>query len=246
MQQTISGTQNVYGKNGDIIFNGEWDSKKLCEVITAGNPSYWKGRRTLDLGANTAGLSLELARMGAEITASEPDPYKNSKTHTIEILKEIIKQEELNLDFSDKDLFNAHLLGSHDTVLCLGLIYHFRDPQYVLDYLSELDHKELIISTQLYPGSGLCMYNRKDPNVIGRANFWDNHTDSLSGWHPTRELFKAMLVSAGYTDIQSLTGDDISFLNKPKNLTNSAYFKAIKNKQESVDPIEARKIFYPR
>lgn len=71
-------TQTIYENNGDTLFNGEWDSKKLNEAITAGNPNYWKGRTVLDLGANTGGLSLELARMGAKVTAAEPDPYKNN------------------------------------------------------------------------------------------------------------------------------------------------------------------------
>lgn len=245
-EKKMPATQTIYEKNGDTLFHGEWDSKKLSEAITAGNPNYWKGRTVLDLGANTGGLSLELARMGAKVTAAEPDPYKNNKSLTIELLKNIITLEELNLTFSDEHLFNAHLLGAHDTVLCLGLIYHFRDPQYVLDYLSELDHKELIVSTQTHPGPGLIMYNRKDPSVIKKPNFWDNHTDSLSGWHPTRELFKAMLISAGYSQIQPLTDENTNFPKKPEGLTNSSYFKAVKHRRRPVDPIEARKVFYPR
>jgi hypothetical protein len=239
-------TQTVYDINADIRFHGEWDSKKLYETVTAGNPSYWKGRSVLDLGANTSGLSIELARMGAIVTAAEPDPYKNNKAFAVKILKEIIQQEGLNLTLCDEPLFNAHLLGAHDTILCLGLIYHFRDPQFVLDYLSELDHKELIISTQTHPGEGLFMYNRKDPEIIKIPNFWDKHNDSISGWHPTRNLFEAMLVSAGYTNIQPLTDTKYNFPKKPEGLTNSAYYRAIKDKQEPVDPIEARKVFYPR
>ena len=151
----ISATQTVYGRNGDLLFHGEWDSKKLCEAITAGNPDYWKGRSVLDMGANTGGLSRELARMGANVTAAQPDPYRNSKIRTVEMLKEII-------------------------------------------------------------------------------------------WYPTRDLFKAMLISAGYSDVQPLTDETFNFPKKPEGLTNSAYFKAIKLRKEPVDPIEARKVFYPR
>ncbi|MDH5719789.1 MAG: hypothetical protein OEZ13_04115 [Spirochaetia bacterium] len=243
-ENTLPACQTVYGKNGEILLKGEWDSKKLCNAVTMGNPNYWKGRTVLDLGSNTGGLSLELARMGAIVTAAEPDPYKNNKAHSIEILKKITQEENLNLVFSDEHLFNAHLLGKHDIILCLGLIYHFRDPQYVLDYLSGLDHNDLIVSVQTYPGDGLFMYNRKDISVINIPNFWEKHTDALSGWHPTRKLFIAMLQSAGYTNIQALTDDKINFPKKPEGLTNSAYYKAVK--QKSINANESRKIFYPR
>lgn len=38
----------------------------------------WEGKRVLDIGANTLGLSVEIARAGGIVTGAEPDPYNNT------------------------------------------------------------------------------------------------------------------------------------------------------------------------
>ena len=74
------GCQNIYSRDGEIIFNGGWDSRELYKAVTGDlSESYWLGRRVLDIGANTSGLSVEIARRGATVVAAEPDPYKNTR-----------------------------------------------------------------------------------------------------------------------------------------------------------------------
>jgi len=239
--------QTIYHSDNSVAFQGEWDSRSLYQAISSlDDDEYWNGRKVIDLGANTCGLSIEIARRGAIVTACEPDPYKNNKLLSRSVLDRVIADENLEVQLLDTPLFEIHSLENfeYDTILCLGLIYHFRDPQYVLDYISSMNHEELIISTQTHPGESLTLWNRKDPSVIKTKNFWDRHSDSISGWHPTRAMFLASLESAGYDDIRPLTNETFNFPKKPTGLTNSAYYKATHIR--SMDAVKSREEFYPR
>jgi SAM-dependent methyltransferase len=240
------GRQNIYAKNGDIVFEGGWDSRALFKAVNGEKSEYyWVGRTVLDIGANTSGLSIELARRGAAVTAIEPDPFKNTRFLALEVIKSLIASENLNLALRDEGLFDAHTLGRFDVVMCLGLVYHFRDQQFVLDYLSTLDCSEVIVSNQTHPGDELKMVNRMDPSVPVPTNFWSTYPDPLSGWHPTRPMFERMLRHAGFEDVVPLTDPSINYPAKPlPGVTNSAYYQA--KRMRSVDPVTSRYLYLPR
>ncbi len=239
------GCQTIYGSTGDILFHGGWCSQQLFKAVTGGNDSYWDGRRVLDIGANTSGLSVEIARRGADVLAIEPDPYQNTKALAREILEEVIKSESLTLELRELGLFDAADLGRFDTVLCLGLVYHFRDQQFVIDYLSTVDCGDLVISNQTHSADILAMFNRMDPAVLDRKGFWDNYKEALSGWHPSRPMFERMLEYGGFSNVTALTDPNIDFPQKPFPLvTNSAYYRATRVK--SIDPNASRLEYLPR
>lgn len=241
-----NGTQTIFGTSGEVLHNGGWNSREIFKAVTGGDESYWRGRRVLDIGANTSGLSVEIARRGAEVLAIEPDPYKNIKTpEVLEALATVISEESLNLEIASYGLFDAHKLGRFDTVMCLGLVYHFRDQQFVIDYLSTVDACDLIVSNQTHGTDKLAMYNRLEPEVGLPKSFWANYHDPLSGWHPTRPMFERMLQFGGFTDIIALTDESVDFPDKPfPGVTNSAYYRA--TKQREIDPIASRYQYLPR
>jgi predicted RNA methylase len=242
----IRGHQTIFGASGEVLHRGGWDSKNLYAAITGGDDSYWKGRRVLDIGANTSGLSIEIARHGAEVLAIEPDPYKNTKTITVrDVIRRIVSEEGIKLELADFGLFDAHSLGRFDTVLCLGLVYHFRDQQFVIDYLSTVNMIDLIVSNQTHPSSKLAMFNRLEPEVGLPVRVFSNYTEPLSGWHPTRSIFERMLEFGGFGDIVALTDPTVDFPNLPlKGVTNSAYYRATKKRE--IDPIKSRYQYLPR
>jgi len=223
----VKGQQRIYSLTGEIIHDGEWDPKKILSTLDKGNKEIWNGKRVLDIGANTAGLSIEIARQKAEVVAIEPDPKSKNLKSVKDIVEDLIKKEELDLNIYDAGLFDAHLFGEFDIVLCLGLIYHFRYPQYLLDYLSNIEMTHLYISTQTYPSEQLMLVNRCDTSIFAEGHY--SSKVILKGWHPTNPLFERMLLWAGFQDIELLTDKDMYFGRSVKGLTNSAYYKAKKN-----------------
>lgn len=232
--------QAVLDVDGNAVFHGEWDPRALADLLTRGNPAWWEGRRVLDIGANTGGLSLELARMGASVTLAEPDPYGTSITLTRDLVMQFADREGLDVRISDADLFSSNELGWHDTILCLGLLYHFRYPQLVLDYLSSLEPRWLFVSCQTHPSDELALYNRASPGLLRRNHLRPDLI--LAGWHPTRALLERMLESAGFTDVTDLGDRRYDFPEKPKGATNSAYYSA--RLRAPVNPETLKRAFY--
>lgn len=243
MSNAIFGGQSIYDKNGDTVVAGRWDPKVIFETLTP-SPDFWKGKRVLDNGANTLGLPLELARAGAEVVALEPDP-RNRMAEVHAIAKQMADAEGLKLEVHNAELFDAHKYGDFDEVLCLGILYHLRYPQFAIDYLSTLPTKTVVLATQTHPVQGdevLAMFNRMDKSVWPGTAATERML--LTGWHPSRDLLKLMMQVGGFVDIHSLTAENVDFPKKPaRGLTNTAYYRA--RIGTPVDPFKAYREFYP-
>lgn len=237
------GCQSVLDCHEKKVFEGEWNPSALYETLTCGDHEFWRGKRVLDIGANTCGLSVEIARRGSNVVALEPDPYKNTYAKSKDIVNSIVTAEGLNLKVYPKGLFNAHEFKGFDVVLCLGLLYHFRYPQLILDYLSTLEMEYLFLGTQVHSGESLALFNRRDPSIRFAPDFF-KPSIILTGWHPTRPLLERMLQWAGFAEVLSLTAVPYSFPNKQPGLTNSAYYRC--RRIGVVDPQIAMTEFYPR
>ncbi len=233
--------QTIYANN-EKIFVGEWDPKVLVEIVnTAGYD--WQDKRVLDIGANTGGFSLEIARLGASVVAAEPDPYGNNLSLSKHILADISRQENLDLTIVNNDFFSVHeLQGDFDVIVCFGLLYHFRYFMYSLDYLSSLKPRVLFLSTQTHPGSDLALFNRANPGILREGHLQEDTI--LTGWHPTRPLLEKMLHWAGFINISSLTDKEYNFPSKMHGATNSSYYMA--ELATSKDPKTMLTEFYPR
>jgi len=235
------GCQSLYDKLGNIVFKGVWDSKELLDTVAKAVPNGdWNGKNVLVMASNTSGFCLELARKGAHVIACEPDPFKNTRALVRELLENFVKEEKLSIDLLDLDFFSSHKLTEGESkidgdtiIICFGIIYHFRDIIYALEYLGSLPHSQLLISTQTHPSESYVLYNRIDPEIIKIPKFWDNHNDTISGWHFSRKMFEEYLKSVGYTDVTPLTPPSFDFPNKPKGHTNSAYYSAMHIRQNN-------------
>lgn len=224
MLQPLPACQSIYDKEGVKIFNGEWDPKVMFDVLTAGDPSFWSQKRVLEIGGNTGGLAIEIARRGAEVLLAEPDPYENNFSRGSDAFYRTISKENLAVEYRRIDLFESLSLNAEfDVIVCLGLIYHFKYPQLIIDHLSQMAPDYLFISTQTHPGTELAMYNRQHPGILPERLLDPN--GALTGWHPTRPLFEAMLRAGGFDEVASLT-ESLNFPNKLPGLTNSAYYRA--------------------
>lgn len=215
---------------------GLWQPELILKALCAGIPAHqWRGKKVLDIGACNGGLSIELARLGAEVHGVEPNPIARRQ---FEFAFSLIRQKEnLPIRFEDGSLFTIDREQRYDIVLFLGLVYHFRYPQLVLDYLSGFKADTFIISSQTHKSDSLVMLNRKEatPQFYGKQ--------PLAGYHPSRSLLKAMIEWAGFSNVRECltaqTGRD--FEDRVHQITNSAYFVA--EKGVSVD-YEAQKNVY--
>ena len=240
-EQPALASQSIYAKNGTRIYWGYWDPRAMFAFMSLDGES-WSGRRVLDVASNTSGLSIEIARRGASVIALEPDPYKNTIAKARDIVDSIIREESLDITLENAEVFDAHNYGEFDVIVCFGLIYHLRYPQYLLDYLSAIGTQTLFISTQTHQGDELVLYNRRGPSIVKAGQIPEHIV--LSGWHPTRQLFKKMLEWAGFTDVVSLTDQEYNFPKRQEGLTNSSYFRA--RQVERIDLEKVKREFYPR
>lgn len=206
--------------SSSVFTPGIWASWDIAKVLFHEFPeSWWDGKRVLDIGANCGGLTLELLRRGASVTAAEPyAPYRDR----IRWWQALLAIPDDRLKIVDYDLFHSHKLGSFDIVLCLGLVYHFRHPQLVLDYIGNLDSQHFAFSTQTYKSKQDVMINRSEitPQYLNGK--------PLAGWHPSRGLFLKMLACAGFEKARAIQHPSVShdWGDRAQTTTNSGYFAA--------------------
>jgi SAM-dependent methyltransferase len=233
------GCQSIFDNSGNCLFFGEWDPRALIQVICASGIDL-NGKVILDIGANTGGLSIELARLGAkQVILSEPGPPLG-KTH--HLVSRIIESEGLSVEVQSYDLYSClerYRSGDIDVVVLFGLIYHFRNPQDILDKLNIIA-PELLISNQTHPGNSEFMMNRVSKGVMKEGFMPDDLP--LSGWHPTKRCFELMLEIAGFRPTL-LTPRTIDFPRKLNGLTNSSYYYC--ERFMDIDP-KANSTYYPR
>lgn len=227
MISPIKTQQAVLRRSGEAVVPGVWSPTLQASFIRGADLI---GKRVLEMGSNTGGLSLELARRGARVHSAEPiiatDEARN-----------IAATEGLEIEWSKTDLFGSHSLGSFDTIVCFGLIYHFRHPQFVLDYLSSLGAPVLYLSSQTRAGSGLVLHNR--------AEFYPKFAakNRVRGYEPTHQMMQAMMRASGFGKIELLTDREYDAPNIPAGQTNSAYYRG--ELECRVDPDALARIFEP-
>lgn len=192
--------------NEKVKTPGDWNSKIQFELFKQHMPDL-KGKRVLDMGANAGGLSFLLHEAGATVVATEPWEKFRKQFRLYLEYKDID-----NIELRENDLFSTHELGEFDIIFCLGLVYHFRHPQMVLDYLASIHKGALLISSQTLEGNDFTMKNRRTYDTSATAG-----DKPLSGWEPTVPLFKRMIRDAGFHEAHCLQDHHVP------GFTNSCY-----------------------
>ena len=154
------------------------------------------GRTVLDLGANACGLSIEFARRGAQVTAVERNE------HYCKQAEFVIQQLSLTdrIVVEQRDLYRGIRFGRHDIVVCVGLLYHLRYPQLVLDMLAHVCTGRFFCSTQTIHGEELVLQNRAQ-----KVRSKDAPLGGLHGWEPTERVFLDMIAWAGFREVEVIS-----------------------------------------
>ncbi len=74
----------------------------------------------LDLGCGLGNLTLEAARGGHRVVALDASPTAIAR------IREVAREEALDIDAREADLSASVLPGEYDTVVCIGLLMFFR------------------------------------------------------------------------------------------------------------------------
>lgn len=178
---------------------GKWDTVKQAEMLLREAP--WSmGKRVLDAGGNAGGISIALQQAVDQLVVLETNPlYKRQFDYVSQ------HRDTSRVEFIQGSLFTAHTMGSFDTALILGLLYHFRHPQMLLDYCSQLDCDQFVFSTQTNAGEGKYLWNRSQIDAYsGRG---------LLGWHPSHDALLEMLEAAKFRIDGEFRIRDLSFTN---------------------------------
>lgn len=217
------GHQSIYASDhSHKLYEGGWDPLDYMNIIKASGLNL-SGKKILDLGGNTGGLSLELAREGASVTISDPgEPLQKTKS----IIYDAAREEGLSVFIEVDGLYECaerYLPFTFDIVVCFGLLYHFRNPHDVIDKLN-LISPTLLIGTHTYPGNELKLVNRLNPGMIARKNFFSDD-QIFSGYHISKPMIERMLMSSGFTNIQLISDPKIDFPKKAfPGVGNSGYW----------------------
>lgn len=114
-----------------------------------------KRARVLDFGSQDGELGFFLESLGYEVIAADHPAYNHNGMRGIRALKAALgSRVEIHEIDADRPFTLPH--DSYDLVLFLGILYHLRNPFYVLEELARRS-THLLLSTRIarrYPGGG--------------------------------------------------------------------------------------------
>lgn len=108
-------------------------------------PTNLSGMRVLDIGARDGFYSFECERRGADVVAID---YMSPEQTGFPVARKILNAR---VDLTQENLYRLRpeTWGTFDLVLCLGVLYHLRDPLWALDILRSLTRRRLILETHV-------------------------------------------------------------------------------------------------
>ena len=191
---------------GEFV-DAEWRSDKKWERIEGALPSL-AGARVLDVGCNSGYYMMRMLGM-AERHGVAPEAIvgidpSESFYLAFELMQSLLRRQELQyelLGVEDVGLF----VELFDVVLCLGIVYHQRDPLSMLRTLKAAMRPGgvLILESQAIPGDEPVALFPHDRYAKARNVFFV----------PTASCMRAWLMRAGFRDIELVsssvvTGDE--------------------------------------
>ena len=114
------------------------------EQIAPALPDDLRGKRALDIGCNAGFYTFELAKRGARVLAIDHDEHYLTQARWAACQLGL----EDRVEFRTMDVYDlAHVNGTFDVVLFLGVLYHLRYPLLGLDLVAERVSGTLVLQT---------------------------------------------------------------------------------------------------
>jgi ubiquinone/menaquinone biosynthesis C-methylase UbiE len=114
-------------------------AKRIIDAVFPGDK---RGLRLIDLGCLEGGYTVEFARLGLDAVGLDV------RESNIEACRWVQSRVALpNLEFVRDDVWNTAQYGEFDITFCCGLFYHVDKPKQLLDLLSRVTRRLLILQT---------------------------------------------------------------------------------------------------
>lgn len=203
-------------ENGLNTTPGDRDQSLVFDLYRSLLPADLTGKTVLDLGANAAGLSIEFAHRGAQVTAVESaSRYCTQARFVVDHFNLADRIQVVHADVYSLVTWTE----TFDIVCYFGLSYHLRYPQLALDLLSHLCGDQLLCSSQTMTGDTFTMRNRAE-------GLPDSEYGNLHGWEPTENLFLRMLAHARFRNPKLVSTAPHSGETAHRKCGNRSYFVA--------------------
>ena len=175
-----------------VVTPGVYDPAPLLELLPL--PEDLSGKRVLDIGARDGFFSFEAERRGADVVAMDFMPPERTGFGVGAQLR------GSSVEYRVDNVYNLspERHGEFDLVLCLGVLYHLRNPLLALDRIWGICKGDMLLETQIRPGRA----RRVGGIAEEREPLMEFHPDdSLNAdptnwWSPNPAALRAMLESA--------------------------------------------------
>ena len=165
----------------------------------------YSGRRVLDIGARDGFFSFELERRGADVVALD---YISPDQTGFAVASRLLGSKVPYIVENVHNL-SSEQFGEFDLVLCLGVLYHLRDPMLALERIWSVCKGHLIVESQVLDEAYLLEdgtfrpLEDVAPDLAGSfiAQFYPGATlngDHTNWWVPTLACLKAMIGESAF------------------------------------------------
>ncbi len=191
-----------------IVTPGLSDSDSNLAVLDAlGLPRDCSGLRVLDLGARDGFFSFAMERRGAaEVVAVD---YMPAERTGFGVLREIFDSRVRWFTDNVYDV-TPEKYGTFDLVLCLGLLYHLRNPLLALDRVRDVCIRDLFIESHVLDrhvvadDGSVATLSEVAPHLADAplAQFYGArqlNNDPTNWWAPTTTCLRRMLEATNFT-----------------------------------------------
>ncbi|HEV7807748.1 MAG TPA: DUF1698 domain-containing protein [Solirubrobacteraceae bacterium] len=184
--------------NGIVTPGVDESAKKLVALDL---PADLRGRTVLDVGSWDGFFAFEAERRGASrVMATDSyswdGPGWGDKTG-FELVREVLgaRVEDKNIDVLE---LSPEAVGEWDVVLCLGVLYHMRDPMLMLERVASVTHDLLVLETLV----DMTFTRRPAAAFYADAEYVG---DTTNWWGPNTPAVLAMLRASGFERLRVVT-----------------------------------------
>jgi SAM-dependent methyltransferase len=182
-----------YPVSGELRDRVERESRGLLNLVDENKERFmaskaWEGLRVVELGAGMGGLSLQLARRGADVTVVD------FSSHALGLARELAQKEQLTITTLKVDLGrpDAELDGQYDLMIDSHLLHCLPLEPQRLTYLQLI--REHLTSDGIFVGE--TMVHRKKLFIPPGYMFDQNNIlwQMFAQWVPVRKIADSMKV----------------------------------------------------